>query len=349
MDGFMETGGGLDAAFEAALLGGEEPQEDAELDEEPGNPQENEPGAEPENPPEGEPGEEGGAGGGEPPNNPQEPEGGQSPGGALGGRLAEGTRPEKGKDTAGENPTRAGTQEGNKPPEVANVDVGGARVPADALRAVSQTLGRDAGELIRRGMAYDSKAGRELSILNDFAAMAGMDLTQYLGYLEQARDEQELSTEMEKIRGRYPEGTPDEALRDIAKNMVLSRRAQAQQARQAQERQAAEMQRQAAESERDGAMRREIEDFRRQHPEIKGSADVPQAVWDAINASGGTLGLNAAYTAYERDQAKAEAEKLRGQLAAAQKMGANRAASTGSMEGAGEDDMDAEFKRILLS
>lgn len=311
MDGFMETGGGLDAAFEAALLGGEEPQEDAELDEEPGNPQENEPGAEPENPPEGEPGEEGGAGGGEPPNNPQEPEGDKPP-------------------------------EGNKPPEVATVDVGGARVPADALRAVSQTLGRDAGELIRRGMAYDSKAGRELSILNDFAAMAGMDLTQYLGYLEQARDEQELSTEMEKIRGRYPEGTPDEALRDIAKNMVLSRRAQAQQARQAQERQ-------AAESERDGAMRREIEDFRRQHPEIKGSADVPQAVWDAINASGGTLGLNAAYTAYERDQAKAEAEKLRGQLAAAQKMGANRAASTGSMEGAGEDDMDAEFKRILLS
>lgn len=318
MDGFMETGGGLDAAFEAALLGGEEPQEDAELDEEPGNPQENEPGAEPENPPEGEPGEEGGAGGGEPPNNPQEPEGDKPP-------------------------------EGNKPPEVATVDVGGARVPADALRAVSQTLGRDAGELIRRGMAYDSKAGRELSILNDFAAMAGMDLTQYLGYLEQARDEQELSAEMEKIRGRYPDGTPDEALRDIAKNMVLSRRAQAQQARQAQERQAAEMQRQAAESERDGAMRREIEDFRRQHPEIKGSADVPQAVWDAINASGGTLGLNAAYTAYERDQAKAEAEKLRGQLAAAQKMGANRAASTGSMEGAGEDDMDAEFKRILLS
>ena len=188
MDGFMETGGGLDAAFEAALLGGEEPQEDAELDEEPGNPQENEPGAEPENPPEGEPGEEGGAGGGEPPNNPQEPEGDKPP-------------------------------EGNKPPEVATVDVGGARVPADALRAVSQTLGRDAGELIRRGMAYDSKAGRELSILNDFAAMAGMDLTQYLGYLEQARDEQELSTEMEKIRGRYPEGTPDEALRDIAKNM----------------------------------------------------------------------------------------------------------------------------------
>ena len=40
MDGFMETGGGLDAAFEAALLGEEEPQEDAELNEEPGNPQE---------------------------------------------------------------------------------------------------------------------------------------------------------------------------------------------------------------------------------------------------------------------------------------------------------------------
>ncbi len=322
MDGFMETGGGLDAAFEAALLGEEEPQEDAELNEEPGNPQEGEPGA------------EGGAGGGEPPKNPQEPGGGQPPE----------------DDNPPGNPPQPDEKqppEGNTPPET--VDVGGIGVPADALRAVSQTLGQDAAELIRRGMAYDSKAGRELSILNDFAAMAGMDLTQYLGYLEQARDEQELSAEMEKIRGRYPDGTPDEALHDIAKNMVLSRRAQAQQARQAQERQAAEMQRQAAESERDGAMRREIEDFRRQHPEIKGSADVPQAVWDAINASGGTLGLNAAYTAYERDQAKAEAEKLRGQLAAAQKMGANRAASTGSMEGAGEDDMDAEFKRILLS
>lgn len=336
--GASEAGGdGLDAAFEAALLGEEEPQEDAELNEEPENPPEPE-GNNPQEPEDD-----------NPPGNPPQPDEGQSPGGALGGHLGVAIWPEKGKDTTGSNPTRAGTQEGNNPPEVATVDVGGARVPADALRLVSQTLGQDAGELIRRGMAYDSKAGRELSILNDFAAMAGMDLTQYLGYLEQARDEQELSTEMEKIRGRYPEGTPDEALRDIAKNMVLSRRAQAQQARQAQERQAAEMQRQAAESARDGAMRREIEDFRRQHPEIKGSADVPQAVWDAINASGGTLGLNAAYTAYERDQAKAEAEKLRGQLAAAQKNNANRAASTGSMEGAGEDDMDAEFKRILLS
>lgn len=294
MDEIMNAGtgdGGLDAVFEAALLGEEEPQEDAELNEE----------------------------------------------------------PEKGKDTTGSNPARAGIQEGNNPPQAATVDVGGARVPADALRQVSQTLGQDAGELIRRGMEYDAKAGRELSILNDFAAMAGMELPEYLTYLEQARDEQAVSAEMEKIRGRYPEGTPDEALRDIAKNMVLLRREQAQQARQAAEQQAAAMQRQAAESERDGAMRREIESFRAAHPEIKGSADVPQEVWDAINASGGTLGLNAAFTAYERDQAKAEAEQLREQLAAAQKNQANRAQSMGSMEGAGEDDMDAEFKRIMLS
>lgn len=316
MDEIMNAGagdGGLDAVFEAALLGEEEPQEDAELNEEPENGKDTT-GSNParagtqegNNPPEGEPGAGGGEGGGEPP-------------------------------------------EGNNPPQAATVDVGGARVPADALRLVSQTLGQDAGELIRRGMEYDAKAGRELSILNDFAAMAGMELPEYLTYLEQARDEQAVSAEMEKIRGRYPEGTPDEALRDIAKNMVLSRRAQAQQARQAAEQQAAAMQRQAAESERDGAMRREIESFRAAHPEIKGSADVPQEVWDAINASGGTLGLNAAFTAYERDQAKAEAEKLREQLAAAQKNQANRARSMGSMEGAGEDDMDAEFKRIMLS
>ena len=44
----------------------------------------------------------------------QEPEKGQSPGGALGGGLAEGTTPEKDKDTTGENPTRAGTQEGTE-------------------------------------------------------------------------------------------------------------------------------------------------------------------------------------------------------------------------------------------
>lgn len=330
MDEIMNAGtgdGGLDAVFEAALLGEEEPQEDAELNEEPENGKDTT-GSNParagtqegNNPPEGEPGAGGGEGGGEPPKN----------------------QPQPGDEGLPNNPS-----EGNEPPKT--VDVGGARVPADALRQVSQTLGQDAGELIRRGMEYDAKAGRELSILNDFAAMAGMELPEYLTYLEQARDEQAVSAEMEKIRGRYPEGTPDEALRDIAKNMVLLRREQAQQARQAAEQQAAAMQRQAAESERDGAMRREIESFRAAHPEIKGSADVPQEVWDAINASGGTLGLNAAFTAYERDQAKAEAERLRGQLAAAQKNQANRAQSMGSMEGAGEDDMDAEFKRIMLS
>lgn len=40
----------------------------------------------------------------------QETKTGQSPGGALGDRLAEGTRAEKDKDTTGKNPTRAGTQ-----------------------------------------------------------------------------------------------------------------------------------------------------------------------------------------------------------------------------------------------
>lgn len=49
---------------------------------------------------------------------------GQSPGGALGGGLAGGTTPEKGKDTTGESPTRAGTQKrqagaGEQPPKAA--------------------------------------------------------------------------------------------------------------------------------------------------------------------------------------------------------------------------------------
>ena len=311
MDGFMETGDGLDAVFEAALLGGDEPENEPGA--EPGNPQENEPGEEPGNPqePEG--------------NNPQEPEDDNPPGNPP---QPDEAHPPEGNSTRAHPPQRAC---GEQPPEAA--------------------LGepQDAGELIRRGMAYDAQAGRGMALLNSFAAMAGMDLDGYLGCLEQARDEQELTAEMDKIRGRYPDGTPDEALRDIAKNAVASRRAQQEQARQEQARQAAEMQRQAAQSARDGGMRQEIESFRAAHPEIKSSADVPQEVWEAINASGGKLGLNAAYTAYERDQARAEAGKLREQLAAAQKMGANRRQSTGSMEGAGEDDMDAEFKRILLS
>lgn len=47
---------------------------------------------------------------------------GQSPGGALGDRLAQGTRAEKDKDTTGENPTRAHPPQracGEQPPKAA--------------------------------------------------------------------------------------------------------------------------------------------------------------------------------------------------------------------------------------
>lgn len=264
------------------------------------------------NPPEGQTGAEGGAGG----DGSQEDRTEEDPSTTSGGPP-----PLSGEASpAGESP-------------VMTVDVGGMMVPADAMQALSQALGQDASQLIQRGMSYEHKAAREISILEDYARSAGMELSAYLDQLEQQRDEFMISNEIEAIRSRFPEGTPDEALREIAANTVNTRKAQERAAQAMQQRAAAEQQEQA----RSQSMRQEIMQFRAAHPEFANAKDVPQEVWDTIQNSGGKIGLSAAYTMYERDQARAEVETLREQMQAMQKNNENRQASPGSMSGAVDD------------
>lgn len=251
--------------------------------------------------------------------------------GGAGGGEAEDNPPQEGGETA---PHAEASQEA---PLMIPADVGGQtfNLPADAVQALSAALGVDVRDLLRKGADYDHKAGRELGLLSDYARAAGMELPQYLDFLEQNRDEQAIQSEIEAIRGRYPEGTPDQALRDIAANTVANRRAQERQARADAEQQRTEMQQQAAGQQRQQAIMQDIGFFRQQYPEIKSSADVPQEVWDKVNSG---MSLTAAYAVYERDQARAEVTETRKQMQALQKNSANRTASPGAMSGAGDDD-----------
>ena len=258
---------------------------------------------------------------------PQEPEEETAP---EGGGDAEGGAGGETQETPAEEPAAGGAE--TEATGGMTVEVGGVMVPAEAMQALSGALGQDASELIRRGMAYEQKGARELAILEDYARSRGMNMSQFLDELEQQRDEYLISEEIESIRGRFPEGTPDEALHEIASNAVQTRRAQERAAQAMQQHAAAQRQEQA----RVQSIRDEISRFKAAHPEFPTAADVPQPVWDAIEASGGKIGLDTAFAMYERDQAKAENESLREQLQAEKKNNQNRAQSTGSQMGAGD-------------
>lgn len=252
---------------------------------------------------------------------------------------------------AGEPSAAAGTQDGSEglprdqpvgaqtggPEQTVQAEIGGRAVhlPVQALQALSSALGMDAAALLQRGAAYNAGQTREAQILNDYAAAAGMDLPAYLSFLEGERDEQLIRREMENIRGRYPEGTPDAALHDIAKSTVERQRAQQAEAARQQQAAAQQMMRRATLDVRMREQNQQLGAFLKDHPEIRGSKDVPQAVWDLVRARGMTV--PAAYAIYERDQARSESADLREQLKIANKQNNNRATSAGSQQGGGDN------------
>ena len=130
-------------------------------------------------------------------------------------------------------------------------------------------------------------------------------------------------------------GTPDEALRDIARVSVEQRRTQERQMRRIAAEQASAREQQAGEERMRESVMQDIRRFRQQHPEIESSADVPQEVWDQVNEG---VPLTAAYAVYERDAVQAENARLREQMTAMQQNHANRAASPGAMSSAGDSD-----------
>ena len=204
-------------------------------------------------------------------------------------------------------------------------------LPGEAVEALRGALGIDPVGLIQKGMNYDHKAARELRLLDQYAAASGMTRQQYIGKLEAAQRQQELAAEVEKCRGEFPEGTPDAALTEIAKNRIASRQAaERQQAmqRQSELQQVQQRAQQAVNQARQQEARRGWDAFE-QLTGIHEAKDVPARVLELVRTGASPVAAWWQHQSEQKDtqlQIKAQNQK-------------NKAASAGSMAG-GADESD---------
>lgn len=204
-------------------------------------------------------------------------------------------------------------------------------LPAEAVQALRGALGMDPVALLQKGMNYDQKAERELRILDQFATASGMNRAQYLSQLEQMQKAEELKTEIEKVRGEFPEGTPDAALQEIAKNRIASRHAAIQQ-QAMQETAAVRQMQQRAQAAVQQAKAKSLEkEWDRYEAEtgIHTPDKIPSRVMELVQQGKSPM---EAHLIYQNEQTKQELEKI-------QKQQDNRNRSTGSLAG-GADEAD---------
>ncbi len=279
---------------------------------------------------------------------PEEPaaEGGEIEGGEAAEPQPETDAAEPAAEGGGENGEEDGQAGEPQTVQYVTLNFGGnaVNVPVDAVAAFSQALGQDVTGVIQKGLAYDAKNAREIGILERFAKSSHVSLGEYVDFLERDAETQEIQNEMEHLRARYPEDTPEEALADIAKN-VLAQRREAENRKQLEQQNMmqAQVSRQMAQM-RAGDIQNGVAAFMQQHPEIRSSADVPQEVWDIMNTPGMTLA--AAWERWQAQQAQAEAEQLKQQLEIERKNQQNRQQSAGSQQGGG-DSHDAFLEGLL--
>ena len=209
-------------------------------------------------------------------------------------------------------------------------------LPGEAVEALRGALGIDPVGLIQKGMNYDHKAARELRLLDQYAAASGMTRQQYIGKLEAAQRQQELAAEVEKCRGEFPEGTPDAALTEIAKNRIASRQAaERQQAmqRQSELQQVQQRAQQAVNQARQQEARRGWDAFE-QLTGIHEAKDVPARVLELVRTGASPVAAWWQHQSEQKDtqlQIKAQNQK-------------NKAASAGSMAGGADPSgFEAEF------
>lgn len=211
-------------------------------------------------------------------------------------------------------------------------------LPADAVQALTGSLGANPVELLQKGMNYDAKGEREFRLLDQYAEASGMSRQQYLEQLEGVQRQQMLEGEIEKCRSEFPD-TPDAALRAIAEGRLASQRAE--QVRAAQQRQAeitAAQQRidQTVQQARHEAETRAWDEYVKVSG-AKSVEDVPPRVAELVTKEHMTP--VAAHWRYMSEQAQqVEIEKKNNQ---------NRQMSPGSMTG-NESDTSDPFLRGLL-
>lgn len=246
--------------------------------------------------------------------------------GRLGSQQPEGQPEEPENDPAGGQEPPAAQQE--QQPQLVPMKFNGREImlPAEAVEAIGRAVGGNAVELLEKGMNYDSKAERELRLLDQFAAASGMNRAQYLSQLENMQRQQEIAAEVEKARGEFPEGTPDAALQEIAKSRVAGRYAAEQQQRAEREQKLAAVRQRAEQAVQEARRNAEIQgwDDYEQLAGVHEPKDIPPRVLELVQKEGMTP-----VAAHWRCQA----EQARQQNQIEQKNERNRRQSAGSMAG----------------
>lgn len=225
--------------------------------------------------------------------------------------------------------------------ELVSVAVGNTSIglPKSAVDALSNALGGNAAEVIRRGLEYDNKNTREMALLTRLAEVSGKDLSTFMQEAEQQMIQMQVEREMQNVRAELQEGTPDEAIRIIAQKRVEdanNRRAFQQfRERQAQAQQAARARQQAV-NDKVQPWRDYIQQFG-----ITRMEDIPKEVLAYANE-----GMNpiAAHYRYEAEQAQAQMRQMQ---AATKKNEQNRQSAVGSMGSSGGDEADAFLSGLL--
>lgn len=226
-------------------------------------------------------------------------------------------------------------------PELVSVAVGNTSIglPKSAVDALSNALGGNAAEVIRRGLEYDNKNTREMALLTRLAEVSGKDLPTFMQEAEQQMIQMQVEREMQNVRAQLPEGTPDEAIRMIAQKNVEdanNRRAFEQfQQRQAQAQQAARVRQQAV-NDKVQPWRDYIQQFG-----ITRMEDIPKEVLAFADQ-----GMNpiAAHYRFQAEQAQAQMRQMQ---AATKKNEQNRQSAVGSMVSSGDDEADAFLSGLL--
>ncbi|OUP53966.1 hypothetical protein B5F17_01785 [Butyricicoccus pullicaecorum] len=236
-------------------------------------------------------------------------------------------------------------QQVQQPPQAAqelvSVAVGNTSIglPKSAVDALSNALGGNAAEVIRRGLEYDNKNTREMALLTRLAEVSGKDLSTFMQEAEQQMIQMQVEREMQNVRAELQEGTPDEAIRIIAQKRVEdanNRRAFEQfQQRQAQAQQAARARQQAV-NDKVQPWRDYIQQFG-----ITRMEDIPKEVLAFADQ-----GMNpiAAHYRFQAEQAQAQMRQMQ---AATKKNEQNRQSAVGSMGSSGGDEADAFLSGLL--
>lgn len=237
-------------------------------------------------------------------------------------------QPENNQEGGQEPPAEARQEQ---PPQLVPMTFNGQQImlPAEAVQQLRGALGRNPIELLEKGMNYDHKAERELRLLDQYASAAGQTRAQFLEQLEQAQRQAELNAEIEKARGEFPEGTPDAALQEIARNRVAAKRAAEQQQLAQQQAAVQQVQQRANQAVQEARRKAEIAEWDRyeQMAKVHKPEDIPPRVMELVQQQG--LKPTEAHLQYQLEQAQQQNEIHK-------KDQQNREQSAGSLTGAGD-------------